>query len=556
MASVVERYVWMSFKPGAFRVPRRYRQEVVHCVMLGLEALRQYLDGGLRHGDEVLGNVVPGDAVLGNEDSEEVANDLLNGEVLHPVQPGRNALQRILVPEVLHIILGFLHPPKSDDAQYHDGAKRDLRSCSLVCRSWNLLVRGLLFRDFAFAFVAEVPPSSTGSTSSVGRPSSQTLPLLLQFLSDNRIIARCIRRLRLDCWSRDDSLRRLDSLGHSDDAFCRIPRGLIVDILRAIPRLEDVFLYNLYLEPPLLTDQSVSAIRRLRICFYDHTSGMDSPVTDVEMSTVLGCFSTVKELEIINTTYFEPDHGVPEEVYEGPQPLCVESLVLQRDGGGWELYRQLSNLPLQAQSLRRVVLRQMKYFEDDEQRYTTEFLRIVSPQLEELRLYLHHDHESSMFSFCFTSSHLLRHTVAGARSQTVELPSCDQLRELTIGFTLPVFVATKCHGVLDDLVHLLHANHLSRSRQSVLQEIILEITFDVEENSEEVDHWLAQCGQLGTIDEALVASAEQCGLEGIIFECRALGEIDTRATVVQMFPQLSRKGLLVFRPVRSQVWQS
>lgn len=141
------------------------------------------------------------------------------------------------------------------------------------------------------------------------------------------------------------------------------------------------------------------------------------------------------------------------------------------------------------------------------------------------------------------------------RTQAVEFESCTQLRELTIGYTLPIFVAGKCNRVLDELIHLFQANQLSSLHQPFLEEVVLEITFDVK-NPEEVDSWVSRCNQLNTVDASLLALAEQCGLRGIILECRALGEIDTRATVARMFPRLSRKSLLIFRPVRSHVWQS
>lgn len=396
---MAQHYAWLNFQPGSFRLRSDFAMDDLLVATFAADRYRDdevlggdgvfYVQGGVSFDAVTAPAVQEGEALDG---TVQAAGDTSPESSLEPL-PAPN-----LPPELFHIVLGFLCPPLSDDAAYPNGAKRDLYSCNLVCRSWNVLVRGLIYHDFAFSFVTEVLPSPVGPSCPTARPSLPTLPSLLQFLTHHPVQARCIRRLCLDCWGWVDGRGRTMELG--EDAFCRISPSLFLDVLGAIPSLEDAFIYNLLLEPDMPTAQPISTIRRLRISFY-HEINVYPPIADIETSTILGCFSTVKELEVVNGSFsWRP--RVPEKIYDGPNELLlVESLVLQWVRSRSGLFQHLSNLPLQTQSLRRIVLRLIEYWNPGELQLMNNFLRAISPQLQELRLYLQNDdYRGTSYIYC------------------------------------------------------------------------------------------------------------------------------------------------------------
>lgn len=143
-------------------------------------------------------------------------------------------------------------------------------------------------------------------------------------------------------------------------------------------------------------------------------------------------------------------------------------------------------------------------------------------------------------------------------TQVVDITPCRNIKELTIGFTLPIFVDAQCNRVLEDAARLIPLAYLTRETYPELESFTLEITFDAKtfrNVSDPTENWIARCRGLGALDEALAAAAEHCGLRGIWFEHSTLGQVDGRKSIERMFPRLRRNQKLLFRSVREGIWQ-
>ena len=106
---------------------------------------------------------------------------------------------------------------------------------------------------------------------------------------------------------------------------------------------------------------------------------------------------------------------------------------------------------------------------------------------------------------------------------------------------------------------MLFLANISKAQFPSLRDLILQITFDAQtfrSVSDPDEDWVTQCTPLETLDTQLVNAVERCEMKGVWFECNCLGELDSSGSVARMFPQLRRRGYVLFREPRADVWQT
>lgn len=143
--------------------------------------------------------------------------------------------------------------------------------------------------------------------------------------------------------------------------------------------------------------------------------------------------------------------------------------------------------------------------------------------------------------------------------QAIDIGYCPNVREVTFGFTLPIFTVVQCNRALDDLARLIPLAQLSSAKYAALQELILEITFDAvtfRQVSDPDEEWIPHCHRLDFIDKALSQAVDRCDFESVVFECRSLGDVDGQECAKKMFPRLHAQGGMLLRAPRPNVWQS
>lgn len=284
-----------------------------------------------------------------------------------------------LPPEIVDIILEHLCPTDPDARLHCPQSTHDLSVCSLVNSTWHALVLRHLFRDFAFTYANRESEVASGSAQYALQPRRprrpltphRTLPMLLAFLHHHPDIAKYIRRLRLEYYVGPG-----DMLMWTDGA-------VLLAVLQAVPQLRDLFLYNVMIvDPPRMDQPLCPPLRSLHLNYHDQLSY--HPVADMNVGILLGCFTKVKELELVGSG------NTMERIldsYDGPQLLDVGSLVLQRRGNGPILFRHLA---YSRSNLTRLIVRLVE-FKSGELDVFEEFLEVVATHLEEFRVYLQHD---------------------------------------------------------------------------------------------------------------------------------------------------------------------
>jgi len=181
---------------------------------------------------------------------------------------------------------------RSKDARH---PKADLSSCALVCRAWRELARPFLFQDFFFRFRRSIPGHGFSDELSYGRKkldqdsyeymvAHRTLKDLLQFLTDNPLIAKRMRKLVLhlhiepvmDATLRDPypselvaildptvipSLRHLElSNVVLDGEVFDLEEDVELDYHAVIPHLERLYIHEGYHN---WSNMDINAVRRL-----------------------------------------------------------------------------------------------------------------------------------------------------------------------------------------------------------------------------------------------------------------------------------------------------
>lgn len=312
-----------------------------------------------------------------------------------------------LPADVVDNVFEHLLPRPSDDSPQHQDAKEDLRSCSLVCRTWHELARRHLFADFArtIGTVLRVQPRSYMSGMPDVYAVTHTLADLAAFLAANTAIAGAVRRMTLDFVDHAD-----DGYGYADPGWfhsCgqrsrrveKVEPALFTSLLQRLPSLEALLLYNLVLTgPPAPHMPRCRPLERLCI---QHLGSAHAPeFSDRNVASIMACFSEAGELELVG----QDDAGrlVPsevesvfgDEVDDVSSTLKVRSLVLQRGHSGPLIREHVEP------TLRRLVLRVLELRTAVEAAEFRWSLQDIGPRILELRIYLQHNKFHSEFFGC------------------------------------------------------------------------------------------------------------------------------------------------------------
>lgn len=458
---------------------------------------------------------------------------------------------RDLPPEVMDMIFDLLRP-LNWDAQRPPGAflwrsgREELMACYAVSRFWRESARRHLFRDFVVNFRCELPPPPgmlADLYASHSRPTAYwlpDLPALFQFLNDSPAITKYIRRLRLHC-----------------NVAVQLPKiqpGVLLGVLRSVPNLRVLHLSNVALTvpPPQSVPRLETPLSRLQLS-YSNTRDESWRISDLEITQLLDCFIEIEELHLLGQGPLDTPR-VDLDDYRGPSKLRVEKLVLQRRWNRGVLFKHLVHASLD--NVRCLVLRQVSLYGVDIELFPA-FLRSIGPRLQELRVYLNHDHREG--TCCLFLCSVRRFHIFAVGAQVIDVSLCRNLKELTVGFILPVFVSVQCQKALDEALSNLSLASFSRERFPSLQDIVLEITFDAKtfrSVSDPDENWVSQLKRLETLDRVLVSAVERCGSAKVWFECICPGELlNCSDMVALMLPQLHRRGYAMFREPRDGVWQ-
>ena len=188
---------------------------------------------------------------------------------------------------------------------FHLRRHNDLHACSLVASEWHAAARSHIFRDLECVLVnnaadegdiatsadSQADPSHNSATLHfdvvpLNRP-HKTFSMFLELLVSNPGIACSIRRLRLEAIS-PGAIR--------DENAYKVPLPTLFSILRLCPRLEHLWLKNIF---PVLPDvpegiQALTAVKTLRI-----TSTLDAvSLGEDQVEALLLFFSDVGRLYI------------------------------------------------------------------------------------------------------------------------------------------------------------------------------------------------------------------------------------------------------------------
>lgn len=177
-------------------------------------------------------------------------------------------------PELIDQIVGELHTPATERIEIWQGdPKGSLTACSLVCHSWNAIVRPHLFRDVLYTYVSEVRagmepwddipdvaadfgrwckfPSTYRYINPRVMEPTKTLSMFSDFLQDHPYYASCVRTLTLrgspHAWTPALGERRLGFSYESD--YFEDPEVFSM-ILSQLPRLSRLNLVDVFLSPP------------------------------------------------------------------------------------------------------------------------------------------------------------------------------------------------------------------------------------------------------------------------------------------------------------------
>lgn len=147
------------------------------------------------------------------------------------------------------------------------------------------------------------------------------------------------------------------------------------------------------------------------------------------------------------------------------------------------------------------------------------------------------------------------------------LRGLGRIRELRIGFTLPLRSELICIGVMHYILRSCGLSYLSKKGYSSLREVIFDITFDFEiprRNARFFDrrkNWLSECQKsdsLRNLEQLLMEVVYRCELPGIVFECTTKNDsdLDIGDTLSTMFPNLANSKTILARDVRRGAWQT
>ena len=140
----------------------------------------------------------------------------------------------------------------------------------------------------------------------------------------------------------------------------------------------------------------------------------------------------------------------------------------------------------------------------------------------------------------------------------ITLDDCAELREITLGLSLPFDDLELLHDLTQRAARLLTAAHISRLGHESLTDITLEIDFQGRPFSDE--SWRELVEPLaGDLDRALAYAVQQSDVRAVAFEwARQRRNLGARSmeTIFELFPALRASEALVYREGRADVWGS
>ncbi|GJE84465.1 hypothetical protein PsYK624_005410 [Phanerochaete sordida] len=224
---------------------------------------------------------------------------------------------------LLHVRYGW-----EDDIPYRSTTDGDLKSCSLVCRSWRTLAQAYLFHDFFYPFTKAENHDSMRVETSYGELASAvdpppTLEALRVFLCAHPHLASRIRIMHLQSDSRElDFETSLPD--HSVD------QSLFATLLSLLPRLQQLFLCNVVLEATRPADElhMLPSLQALTLHYgeeYDYVAAED-------LQKIVASFAQIDKLALATSSYIQTIQAPENELSPLPRPVNVQHIVLPELG--------------------------------------------------------------------------------------------------------------------------------------------------------------------------------------------------------------------------------
>ena len=300
-----------------------------------------------------------------------------------------------MLPELVDMVIEELSDAYDTDNRRSSERKRkrDLRSCTLVARSWYPTSRQHLFRDLVYSFQRDPGPATRAwpevGTRRRGRWTAaegggkqtplKTLQQLHDFLLATPAIRSSVKELELICFPEPQSSPRLTPALISPKD--RVDASLLFSILHQLPGVRDLVVHNFVVDQPLPAEMAPPrhpSLTRLRL-----SGSVARKITDLDVIAFLSWFSYLSEL-VIDVDCEEPNEGPNRAGFEGALHLAVDTLFLAdtnflADGC---VLDALARSPC-ARSIRRLVIEQ-----NANQPSLQRFVNTLGPSLKDLQVVL------------------------------------------------------------------------------------------------------------------------------------------------------------------------
>jgi hypothetical protein len=294
-------------------------------------------------------------------------------------------------PELIDVVFDALHTEDWEESWNQPlYGKRDLHACSLVSRTWHAVAREHLFRDVVYSF-QHIPRNPEPENDAYARTSPncwysftdkvsaryKTFPMFCAFVDKSPAVQRSIRHLRLEAWP--------SSVHGAFEESDKINTGLFVRLLKTLPSLTTLHLYNIVLSQDPIRNPSVTppSLCRLFISFKSELYGCERTWHDstflVKAYRLLACFSRLRELHL---------RGLTDGSFRAPNGQCelalasvqARSLVIESaHSTQGTLYHALCRSPL-AQTLT-----SLTFTDAGALAGRSDFVHQVGPHLQRLR---------------------------------------------------------------------------------------------------------------------------------------------------------------------------